>query len=526
MPNDSINIYIDSTFSTTSDGEEDVSTELTLAEADVIGAKNVPIVYNVPTTAAGSQKIDVEYFRVISTTSGFVERDVEYFSSGTTSTSGVYVCLVDYSFNGTISGSSDAYIDCFLVGYTGLSGVPTLTPGFKDALIDYIAGQKFDELDINIPVSFWKWLAVSGSESFLTQYTHLDATNTAINRTAYITFGSEGALTSGSQQADVDITFAGWVNYPLLFDLYCALEDDTKYIESDLTVISGTVDQYIADIVCAVSGTTNFISDVYCCLIDYEMVDFETEVRTGSIDKFNWEVHSCAEVKSSLSFDVDLLSLKISNFIPAEDEYISADGVMSVDITDDVYNVLTSASGITCSGTCCLQVDGTAVPVTFSGITDGYRMYYNPSDDFSSLTGSTEFLVRAENSNGDVLERSYYLTYGYLMSYDNQERFGFDYGYNTQVVVRMSAEDWGICPKFSADAYYFTTEQRRPVDLGINIVGIPGTVEKDLNASIYPRSTAFFYGKTFRVVLRAKDFLGNEMEPYEFEFKIEDAPED
>jgi len=46
-----------------------------------------------------------------------------------------------------------------------------------------------------------------------------------------------------------------------------------------------------------------------------------------------------------------------------------------------------------------------------------------------------------------------------------------------------------------------------------------------LGASISPQSTAFFYGKTFRVVLNARDFAGNRMEPYEFEFKIEDAPE-
>ena len=195
---------------------------------------------------------------------------------------------------------------------------------------------------------------------------------------------------------------------------------------------------------------------------------------------------------------------------------------------NDVYNVLTSASGITCSGTCCLKVDGTAVPVTFSGITDGYRMFYNPADDFSSITGNTEFLVRGENSNGDVLERSYYLVSGYLEDYDNIERLGFDYGYETQVLVRMSAEDWATCPTFSADAYWFETEGLKERDLGASITGeLPDIVstQEDLTASIYPQSLAYFYGKTFRVVLRCSDFAGNVMEPYEFEFKIEDAPE-
>jgi hypothetical protein len=92
----------------------------------------------------------------------------------------------------------------------------------------------------------------------------------------------------------------------------------------------------------------------------------------------------------------------------------------------------------------------------------------------------------------------------------------------------MSAEDLATCPKFSADAYWFVTEHLKPKDLSASIVCIPAPVTEaieELQASIYPQSTAFFYGKTFRVVLTCKDFEGNEMEPYEFEFKIEDGPD-
>jgi hypothetical protein len=115
-----------------------------------------------------------------------------------------------------------------------------------------------------------------------------------------------------------------------------------------------------------------------------------------------------------------------------------------------------------------------------------------------------------------------------LVDYDNIERLGFDYGYETQVLVRMSAEDLASCPTFSAESYWFETEGLKERDLGANITGVlPDVVsaQNDLTASIYPQSLAYFYGKTFRAVLRCSDFAGNVMEPYEFEFKIEDAPE-
>jgi len=50
--------------------------------------------------------------------------------------------------------------------------------------------------------------------------------------------------------------------------------------------------------------------------------------------------------------------------------------------------------------------------------------------------------------------------------------------------------------------------------------------ESDLSASIIPQTdTIFFYGKVFTVEIRAKDFAGNKMTPYTFEFRIEDEPE-
>jgi hypothetical protein len=526
MPDGTNNIYVDLTFTTTADDQQDIDAELTLADADVIGAYNMPVIYTTTASTPAFQLANVEYSTGTGTTSGTIERDVEYYISA--SVSGVFTSLVDYSVGAVISGSSDKYVDCFLAGDTGISGVPGTTLAAQNTLIDYIVGQVFDALDINIQTIYWNWPAYFGTASFPAQYTHLPGIDTSINRTVYISLGSIATMTSGTQTGYVDVEFAGWVNYPLDFDLYCALEKTDEHIDSELTVISGSVAFHLTDIMCAVSGTQDFSIDIYCCLETFSNLDSELTVISGSADKLDYDLYCSGQSTDHVSFDVDLFSLKISNFSIDEEEYVFVSDGVSVDITDDIYAVLTSASGIPCSGTCCLKVDDEVVPVTFSGITDGYRMFYNPIDSFSSLEGSTAFTVHAENSNGDILERDYYLTYGYLMDYDNINRIGFDYGINTQVIVRMSAENLATCPKDSAGAYWFETRDYSQKGLSASIVGeLPDIIsdETGLGASISPQSTAFFYGKTFRVVLNVRDFAGNIMEPYEFEFKIEDAPE-
>ena len=524
MPDGTNNIYVDATFTATSDGTEDVTTELTLADADVIGAYNMPVVYTTSASSPAIQLLNVAY-TTSSSVSGTVEQDIEYYVN--TIASGVYTSLVDYSIGATISGGLNKIVDCFLAGDTGVSGVLGVIPGAQDAIIDYIVGENFEGLsDVNIPTSFWRWPSISGSEDISTQYTYLMGINTVIERTVYITLASMATMNSGTQSGYVDVEFAGWVNYPLTSDLFCTLQSLNKNILTDTTTIGGAVQDFILDIFSSVvvSGTLN--SDLFCCLVDFAGINTDLNTITGIVNDLNCDLYTSVYASGTLTCDIDLLSLKISNFQPEIDEYVLGSGYISVDITDDVYNVLT-ASGTTCSGSC-LKIDDNAVPVTFSNITDGYRMYYDPADDFSSITGSTEFLVRAENSNGDILERSYYLVAGYLVDYDNIEKFGFDYGYETQVLVRMSAEDLATCPTFSAEAYWFKTEGLKGRDLGAGITGVlPDTVsaEVSLPASISPKSLAYFYGKTFRVVLTCKDFAGNEMEPYEFEFKIENVPE-
>jgi hypothetical protein len=85
-----------------------------------------------------------------------------------------------------------------------------------------------------------------------------------------------------------------------------------------------------------------------------------------------------------------------------------------------------------------LIVNDQKVNTYLSPITDGYRMYYNPLDDFLSLDGPTTFTVHAENEYGNQLEENYYLTFGYLVEYNNYYNSGIDFGNNTKVLVRIT----------------------------------------------------------------------------------------
>lgn len=201
----------------------------------------------------------------------------------------------------------------------------------------------------------------------------------------------------------------------------------------------------------------------------------------------------------------------------AAGEWGYANSGVSVDLTD-LSNVVTTSG-------CYFEVDGTTVSSTLTSISGGYRMIYNPDDDFASLDGSTNFRAYGSNDLGESSYRDFYLTFGYLVEYENSHINGWDFGYSTEVVVRASAENSVSCPVKNAAAFWFETEARPQKHLGASIVGVPAREDtSNMSASIYPQSTAFFYGETYKVVLRAKDLAGNEMEPLEFEFKIEDKP--
>jgi hypothetical protein len=516
MPDGTNNIYLDSTFTSVDEGYTAVDSSIEFVDpAGNIGNYNIPVIYQTTTSAIAVIDFDVEYLANYITVSG-TDNVLSSFFRELSSDFGVVPSLVEYSVDNVISGTLDKNI-AYFTGYNVVSGT-------MDEKVTFIAGEHYTSFK-NYLVEHNCGSVISGSNDYWLAYMnysgHVDMEGLPISaldgQKDLTTEYNISALNIGGLNPYVDVTFAGWVDFIFSTDIFAVDMNVSSPYPFDVETISGGVLPNYLDVYSAELTTSGIEFDVYCSLMSMGIVDTDIELASGRIAYIRGEIYSTAINIPTISCDIDLYSLKITNFSLDIGEYTTASGYISVDVLDDVY-------GITTSGTY-FKVDNEIVSVTFSGIENGYRMFYDPEDDFSSLNGPTIFTARAENNNGDVLEKDYYLTFGYLVEYENHPRIGMNYDYNTKVTVRVTAENYASCPKLSSDGHRFITEQRKNVDLGASIVGMFHADDvSDLSAEIYPESTAYFYGKTFEVVIEAKDFAGNIMPNFILTYKIEDKP--
>lgn len=202
------------------------------------------------------------------------------------------------------------------------------------------------------------------------------------------------------------------------------------------------------------------------------------------------------------------MTILIDNFSMGVEEWVSTSdlGLFSVDAVDDV-------NGITTSGTYFIH-NGVQVTTTFSGITYGYRMFYDPVDVSSS--GVISLVAHVQNDVLETAEQTFYLLYGYNAIFEEW----VDWGPHVQVDIRVQASNSVRCPNTVGEGFYFVTADLEAVNLGATIVAVESA---NLGAKIYPQSTAFFYGETYIVTVSGvKDFAGNIMESYTYSFTIED----
>jgi len=516
MPSDTNDIYIDLSFYDSSDDTEDTSVEYQLVEADKIGGYTTPVVYRVDPTTSATLDADIDYMMPLSISGSLNILHQITFDDGYDL--GVIDSLVNYR-TGTSTISGSRYIPVmYSTGHAATSGTLNKT-------VSFTSGKEYFDFYDTL-VTLVKSTAVSGTLVYAAQYTNFSGnydhglpvpTASGYTEKPIIIYYT-GSTTSGSLDVYMDVKFAGWVPEDILTDIFCTLEKHDNYLNTDMTTISGGMDGVYSDVLCT-SGTQVYIfSDVFCALTDVAYVGAEATVLSGSIGFLEAELTSADAALDGIGCDIELNTIYIFDFYPAIGDYELANGSICVSVTDSYY-------GISTSGTY-FVVDGVPISSTLSGIADGYRMCYDPADDFESFDGSTTLTVHAQNNNGDVVEKDFYVTFGYIVEYDNYPYGGMDYGFNTPVVVRMSAENMASCPKTTADGYWFVTKRRKNTDLSASIVGKPFDQEiKDLQASIFSESTAYFYGKEFEVVFNAKDFAGNEMPELIFNFKIEDKPE-
>lgn len=518
MPNDNSHVWIDITFDPPLDGEKDIASELTLARADVIGSYSMPVIYSTAEPVAEELSTWVSYFRELSTTSGVVNVPLQYVSIESIVEDGVYPVVVLFTLTEVSSGLND-YRVVYHTGYNTISGT-------FDKVVAFTAGRNLLGF-YDTPATYITPVSVSGIEDRIVNYTNFSG-NLTISGTPIPAHSSDFNYTVeygdaffeekiGAIDTIVDVGFAGWVSFPMQADIYSCYEGYRDGYELDITSISGSLLPHYTDIYSTSLKVVYIGSDLYCALLDYSTINTDIQTLDGRIWHYDIEIFSAADKRAPITLDIDLFSIKIHNFSLDEGEYTTASGFIYVDVVDDTCPITTSGTYF--------KVNGIQVPTILEVIDDGYRLFYDPVDDFTTLAGPTVFTVHAENDCGKVIEKDYYLTFGYIVSYENSILNEIDYGHYHKVAVRVTAENYATCPRVSSLAWEFESRSMANVDLSASITGrFHAWDDKTLPARIYPQSTAYFYGKQFRVVVTAKDFSGNEMEPLVLVYKIEDKP--
>jgi hypothetical protein len=195
---------------------------------------------------------------------------------------------------------------------------------------------------------------------------------------------------------------------------------------------------------------------------------------------------------------IDNFSIGVEGWLPIVDLVSFA-----VDVIDQIY-------GITTSGTYFLH-DGQIVSTSFSGIADGYRCYYYPP----TISGEVNLTIHAENDNSETGEENYCLLYGYNCKFNEL----IDWGPRREVVTTVDVKNLAFCPNTETGAFYFETADLHSYNLGATIQAVESV---DLNATIYPQNTFFFYERAYTIKISGiQDFAGNEMSDFNFSFTIE-----
>jgi len=202
------------------------------------------------------------------------------------------------------------------------------------------------------------------------------------------------------------------------------------------------------------------------------------------------------------------MTILIDNFSIGVEEWLPV-----VDLASFAVDVVDHVHGITTSGTYFLH-GGQIVPTSYSGISGGYRCSYYPTN-VCNTSGTITITIHAENNNSETKEEDYYLLCGYHVEFEEL----IDWGPKKEVIITMDAKNLAFCPNTESEAFYFETAELHSRDLNATLQAVEYV---DLNATIYPQSTFFFYGRTYTITINGiRDFAGNEMPESTFSFTIE-----
>jgi len=515
-------IYIDSSFLSPHVGEgNEVVIETDFERADNVGGRDliVSLAYLVPQEV--EQNITTLYSTAPTVSGVPLMYVVEYFREQSLLDSSTAVGLEYTTSSASLSGTTSAIIEYFNKHDYSLGDQIIYITFTSDSLL---------ETTSSVSVGLKSILASSGTENVNMKYLNFTGAYDFIHggvpipsysgiRYIYNDYETEANTNSGILSNYIDVVFSGWVPGYLTADIYSVLENIQQgnnlnfYFES--TCISGGLTGIRGDLFSTKLSLKNYFCDVLATSLSISSIDTDVISILGHVPKLDFDVWSSVHKEAGLGIDVGLFSMYFDNFNVGVGEFIPASGTLCIDVHDALYPVVTS-------GTYFL-VDDIPVACTYTALSDGYRMCYNSPDNFGSVSGPTKITARGQNSNGDVLTRDFYVTFGYVVGYDNSKVGGIDYGFENKIGVRVEASNLLECPIDTAFGFWFVSKNHVLSDLSASITALRSGSKgnSDLSTSIYPNSTAYFYDKIFKMEVTVKDFNGNEMPPFILKFKVE-----
>lgn len=515
MPQNSSNVYIETNAPVPMPGGINTKVEYEIATADNIGVSNIPVVYKcIKEPKHSAENIYIEYKVPEDINKLFTQVPAEFrLYDPNIKSEDVYI---DYTI--------PEYIDDSIVDvYVEFSNKATLISGIYSVFVNYIAGQLYGYFT-QVPVDFSVGTLGSGYVATKVNYSNFTGAFTAsgtpidvFNRHLDIpvVFNMPNTPGSGTIDTIVDITFAGWVPNHKDFDCICS-HIDTDYRRYELEVIAGGNQNIDVDLYSTNLTVSGINTSMICSLVDYAELPIHMSTISGSCDNIDTNIISSVENKQSIGIEIDLFPIEIRNFSLNIGDYITNSGTISVDVLDCINDISVSGTKV--------YIDDIVSNITYSGIDCGYRLFYD-LNDIPPNSNTIEFKVYAENNINQHLIKKYYLTLGYIVEYDNHN--DIDYGYKTQVPVRISVENEESCPLFDAYSYWFESRSLYNNDLGAYINGISDYKYKNiksLSSILIPYNIYYEYGKEFEIEINIKDYDGNSMEPFKFNYKIEDKP--
>jgi hypothetical protein len=307
-----------------------------------------------------------------------------------------------------------------------------------------------------------------------------------------------------------EVSLAAAVYFGIVSNVFCATSGTTNIVNCDIKQNPGRISVILDDIYSSNIKKVFLKKDLYVSDINNNYIDSDIEVSPGKRTYIRSDLYN-AKLKygHSISSDIKTRSLFVGGFFIEPDEFIEASSIGSIDLIDYLYGINESSIYI--------QKDGTTLSgISIEDIPNGKRVFFDPDDDYYS-DGEIVLRVYAESLIGEVLDQEFYLLYGYNLELN--EVVGWKP--NSRVYIRSTASNKAFCKNYEGIAYYFDTVDYDSFDLGASI-SAAFNLSSDINFSIYPQSTAFFYGKTYTVTVSGvKDHSGNVMAPFVYSFTIE-----